>query len=59
MLKITELNLVILKLETVWTKEIRSSLTFIRLLMVPFSEKVVQDRFMVSDEAVRVMKRAE
>jgi putative effector of murein hydrolase LrgA (UPF0299 family) len=59
MLKVTELSIEILKLETVSTKETRSFLTFVRLLMVPLSVRVVQDRFMVSEEAVRTMRQSE
>ncbi len=58
-LKVTELSIEILKLETVSTRETRSFLTFVRLVMVPFSVRVVQDRFMVSQEAVRTMKQSE
>jgi hypothetical protein len=54
MLKQTELSLTILKLQTECSKKkMTEGLTFMRLVLVPFEERVVLDRLVVSEEGVR------
>jgi hypothetical protein len=53
MLEQTGLSLTILKLQTECRKKMTNGLAFMRLVLVPFQERVVLDRLVVSEEGVR------
>jgi hypothetical protein len=52
-LKLTELSVSMLKLQTQKQGLMIGGLTFIRIVLVPIQETVVLDRLVVSDEGVR------
>ena len=53
MLKLTELNMSILRLQTEKQGQAIEGLTFIRIILVPIQETIVMDRLVVSEEGVR------
>jgi hypothetical protein len=53
MLKLTELSMSILRLQTEKHGQAIEGLTFIRIILVPIQETIVLDRLVVSEEGVR------